>query len=102
MNDRSQRREVRVTETFFVMLDEQLGLARGPNGEPSATDFLVVDLPEIVEIFATRFDSLAMVTPEVPAARVYVNAGSMVSIVAVFGLELTDGSVELIGIEIDP
>lgn len=84
-----------------MMLDEQLRPSRGPNGEPSATDFLVVDLPEIVEIFAAGFDGLALVTPEVASARVYVNAGSMVSIVAIYGLELIDGSVELIGVEID-
>lgn len=35
----------------------QLGDTRGPNGEPSATDFLVLELPAIVEAFghsATR------------------------------------------------
>gem|GEM_PF-6043896 len=39
-------REVRVTATLLEELDRQLGSERGPNGEPSATDFLVMDLPE--------------------------------------------------------
>jgi len=44
----TDRREVRVAESFFEDLDLQLGGERGPNGEPSATDFLVVDLPAVV------------------------------------------------------
>jgi len=48
----TERREVRVAESLFDELDLQLGSERGPNGEPSATDFLVVDLPTVVEAFA--------------------------------------------------
>jgi hypothetical protein len=47
------RRRVRVAESFFEQLDELLPSDRGPNGEPSATDFLVIDLPSIVDTFAT-------------------------------------------------
>ena len=43
------RREIRVAESFFDELDSQLGSERGPNGEPSATDFIVMDLPRIVD-----------------------------------------------------
>ncbi len=46
------RREVRVADSFFEELDDQLTAERGANGEPSATDFLVIDLPAIVEEFA--------------------------------------------------
>jgi hypothetical protein len=43
------RRIVRVTDAFFEQLDTQLGADRGPQGAPSATDFLVLELPPIVD-----------------------------------------------------
>jgi hypothetical protein len=49
------RRLVRVTDAFFEQLDAQLGADRGPHDEPSATDFLVLELPPIVERFASGF-----------------------------------------------
>jgi len=36
------RRSVRVDRAFFDDLDRQLGSDRGPNGEPSSTDFIVI------------------------------------------------------------
>jgi hypothetical protein len=102
MSPAGQRREIRVAHTFFEMLDLQLRPDRGPSGEPSATDFLVIDLPEIVEAFAVSFDELPYLIESVRSARVYIGAGALVSGVAVYGIELTDGAVELIGVEIDP
>lgn len=63
----SDRREVRVANSFFEELDSQLGPERGPNGEPSATDFIVIDLPRIIDEFARRFDEL----PEAVAGVVF-------------------------------
>lgn len=40
----TNRRTVRVDQAFFDDLDRQLGSDRGPNGEPSSTDFIVIDL----------------------------------------------------------
>ena len=37
----ADRRVVRVSQAFFDQLDEQLPPERGPEGEPSATDFVV-------------------------------------------------------------
>lgn len=59
----ADRRVVRVSPAFFDDLDRQLGPNRGDKGEPSATDFLVIDLPVFVERFATGFETL----PEVVA-----------------------------------
>ena len=50
------RRTVRVDQQFFTELDAQLGETRGPNGEPSASDFLLIELPTIAETFGERFD----------------------------------------------
>lgn len=84
------------------MLDRQLRPDRGPNGEPSATDFLVIDLPEIVAAIAVGFDDLPEVVDGLSSARVYIGAGALVSGVAVYAVAVAHGVVELIGIEIDP
>jgi len=95
------RRVVRTSPAFFDQLDRQLGQSRGPNGEPSATDFPVLELPAVVEAFATRFDELPEAVEGIPEARMAIGTGKLVPAFAVYGLLVTDGSVELIGVEID-
>ena len=95
------RRRVRVAESFFEQLDELLPSDRGPSGEPSATDFLVIDLPSIVDSFATGFDALPEVIEGIPAARMLIAAGRLVGRLVVFGLEAADGSIDLIGLDLD-
>ena len=97
----TDRRVVRVSSDFFDQLDRQLRPERGPSGEPSATDFIVVDLPTIVERFAAQFESLPEAVEGVPEARVVVGTGEVVRAFVVYGLLLTDGAVELIGVDID-
>lgn len=41
----ADRRIVRVSSLFFDQLDEKLRAERGDDGEPSATDFVVIELP---------------------------------------------------------
>lgn len=95
------RREVRVAEAFFEELDRQLSAERGPLGEPSATDFLVVDLPAIVDRFATGFDELQEAVEGVAAARMFIGSGAMARAFVVHGVETTPGVIELVGVEID-
>lgn len=95
------RRRVRVSEAFFEQLEELLPADRGPDGEPSATDFLVIDLPPIVDQFATSFDQIPEVIPGVPSARMLINVGRLVGTFVVFGLEAPDGSIDLIGLDVD-
>lgn len=97
----SDRRVVRVSAGFFDQLDRQLSAERGPAGEPSATDLMVVDLPTIVERFATRFEELPEAVEGVGDARVVVGTGEIVRAFVVYGPLLTDGAVELIGVDID-
>ena len=75
----TSRREVRVAESLFDELDQQLGSERGSRGEPSATDFLVVDLPAIVEVFATQFDSLPETFGGLGAMRMFIGTSTSVS-----------------------
>ena len=97
----SDRREVRVTEAFFDDLDAQLGSERGPGGEPSATGFVVVDLPRIVDEFATRFDGLPEAVSGVGAVRMLIGVGALVRAYVVHGIETSAGVVELVGVELD-
>ena len=43
------RRTVRLDQVFFDDLDRQLGSDRGSNGEPSGTDFIVIDPATVVD-----------------------------------------------------
>jgi hypothetical protein len=95
------RRTVRITNAFFDQLDTYLASERGPHGEPSATDFIVLELPAIVEGFATDFDKLPEIVDGVPAGRMLIASGVLVRAVAVFGLATSDTSVDLIGITVE-
>lgn len=97
----ADRRVVRVAASFFDQLDVQLGPDRGSEGEPSATDFLVLDLPVIVDHFATRFERLPEVIEGVSQARMLIAAGRLVREFVVYGLLAVDGAVDLVGIELD-
>jgi hypothetical protein len=95
------RRIVRASTAFFEDLDRQLGPDRGPHGEPSATDFLVIEVPAIVEQFATAFETLPEAVEGVAQARMVIGTARLVRAFAVYGLLMSDESIELIGIEID-
>jgi hypothetical protein len=61
----------------------------------------VLELPAIVEAFATRFRELPEAVEGVPDARMTIGTGKLVRAFAVYGLLMGDESVELIGVEID-
>jgi hypothetical protein len=95
------RREVRVSESFFEQLDDQLGLERSDLGAPSSADFLFVEMPSIVERFAVEFDQLPFVIKGNASTRMLIVAGVLLPVVAVYGVLLNDNAIELIGISID-
>jgi hypothetical protein len=97
----AQRRRVRVTDAFFEQLDEQLGAHRGPDGEPSSTDFLVIELPAAVERFATGFDDLPEIIDGFHGGRMLIAPGVLVRAIAIYGPLMTDDSIEIIGVELD-
>jgi hypothetical protein len=96
----TERRRVRVDHLFFEDLDRQLGSDRGPNGEPSSTDFIVMDLPPVVDEFAVNFDVLPMVYPDRPDYRVVIIGGVLVATAVVIGQLVADDNIVLLGIEI--
>ena len=48
-------RLVRFTESFFEDLDDQLPEERSASGAPSATDFLLYDLPRLRDALASGY-----------------------------------------------
>lgn len=85
----------------FDAIDETFPPDRGPNGEPSAADFVTVELPAIVERFATGSDELPDMAG-LSSGRVLIAPGLLVPAFAVYGVLLTDGSIELTSITIEP
>ena len=97
----SERRLVRVDQAFFDSLDQQLGSERGSNGEPSVGDFILVDLPPIAEVFATRFEFLAAAFSPRTDYRTLITSGLLVPRVFVTGHLGRDGSVTLVDVALD-
>lgn len=97
----ADRRVVCVSSAFFDQLDEQLLAERGPNGEPSAADFVVMELASIVERFALEFDRLPQTIEGLPGARMVIAPGLLVRAFAVYGVLVTDDVIDLVGIIIE-
>jgi hypothetical protein len=95
------RRVVRATPDFFVLLDQQLGNERGPNGEPSSVDFETYELISIIDEFATGWDDLPEQIPGRPGYRLLIKTGRLVPMLSVVGQIAPDGAIELIDIAID-
>jgi predicted KAP-like P-loop ATPase len=95
------RRIVRVRPTFFEDLDRQLSPERGTAGEPSAHDFLALDLLRAVEEFATAFDDLPPLIADLDDYRVLISSGVLLPRFSIVGQLADDGAVELVELEID-
>lgn len=97
----SVRRPVRVDDQFLELLDSQLGLERQPSGGPSTTDFLLVELPPIVELFATNFDRLAMPIPGRPDYRSVLIVGIYIPRILATGHLGPHGYIPLLSVQLD-
>ncbi|MBW3536539.1 MAG: hypothetical protein KY395_02040 [Actinobacteria bacterium] len=63
-------------------------------------DFIVLELPAVIERFATGFDDLPEITDGTPSGRMLIAPGC--SAYVVYGVLLDDGAIEIVGISIDP
>ncbi len=61
----------------------------------------MLELPPIVDRFATDFEDLPEIVDGVPAGRMLITSGVLVRTVAVFGLATSDTTIDLIGITIE-
>ena len=93
-------RLVRFTQSFFDRLDDLLPDERGADGSPSATDFLLYELPRIRDLLSTDFERNT-ISADLSEMRVYVGAGLLVRSVALYAILAEDDAVEVIWLAID-
>lgn len=96
----TDRRQVRVAESFFDRLDELLPPERTAEGTPSATDFLLHDLPPVIDQLATRFEDVTLPAGDA-GVRVLITTGILIPRIAVYAELVADGAVELFWLEVD-
>lgn len=92
---------VRVAPSFFDRLDELLPSERSATGTPSTTDFLLHDLPPIIDRLAEDYECSTLAVPSLPGVRVLITAGALVPTVAVYTVVAADDAVEVIYLELD-
>ncbi len=94
------RRQVRVAPTFFDRLDELLPAQRGADGTPSATDFLLHEMPAIIDLLAKDFVGRTLPVADDSEIRVLITAGILTPFVSVYAVLATDEAVEIIYLEL--
>jgi hypothetical protein len=90
-----------VLAAVFEELDRVLGSERGPEGEPSVADFERIELLRIMEVFAERFEELPELIPGRADYRVFISHGMLVPRIVVLGQQASDGTVELVQVDLD-
>lgn len=88
-------RSVRFTQQFFDRLDDLFPDERGADGSPSATDFLLYELPRIRDLLAADFERNTLPADE-PPVRLYIGSGTLVGYIALYAVVADDGAVEVI------
>lgn len=96
------RRLVRVAPAFFEDLDALLPAERSPAGTPSATDFLLHDLPRVIDRLAADYEGSTIGTEDEPDVRMLVTTGALVPYLVVYASLSPDGVVVLLSLDIDP
>jgi Flp pilus assembly protein TadB len=97
----SQRRLVRIADQFFERLDMLFPSERSGDGLPSATDFLLHEMPPIIEKLATEFDTTTIPISDESDVRVLLGAGMLVRHIAVYVELVADGSIEAFYLDIN-
>lgn len=95
------RRLVRVEESFFVRLDELLPAERSASGTPSSTDFLLHDMPRIIDKLADDFSGSTLPVDAEPRIRMLVVGGNLVAFVVVYATLADDGAVVILSLELE-
>lgn len=95
------RRQVQVGQSFFDRLDELLPAERTAEGGPSATDFLLHEVPTIVDLLAEDFVGTTLPVEDAPPVRVLIISGILVRLVAVYAHLRVDDVIEVISLDID-
>ena len=94
------RRQVRVAPSFFDRLDELLPEERTATGKPSATDFLLHEIPTVIDRLAEDYERHTMVLTAAPEFRVMIAAGILIPRFSIYTLQAADGAVEIVYLEL--
>lgn len=95
------RRQVQVRQSFFNRLDELLPAERTADGGPSATDFLLHEVPAIVDLLAEDYVRSTLAVEDAPPVRVLITSGVLVPFIAVYAYLRVDDAIEVIYLDID-
>lgn len=97
----SDRRQVRAALSFFDRLDELLPEERRPTGVPSTADFLLHELPPLMDVLAEDYEAATLEVRGVPDVRVLITAGSLFPRLALYVALAADRAVEIIYLQLD-
>ena len=97
----TERRQVRVAPSFFDRLDELLPEERSASGVPSTADFLLHEMPPLIDLLALDYEATTLEVKDVPGVRVLIAAGVLVARLALYVVLTGDGAVEIIYLEMD-
>lgn len=97
----SPRRQVRVAPSFFDRLDELLPEERSATGVASTADFLLHEIPPLIDLLAVDYEATTVEIRGVREVRVLIATGVLVAHLAVFVVLADDDAVEIIYLEID-
>jgi len=97
----SPRRQVRVASSFFDRLDELLPDERSATGVASTADFLLHEIPSLIDVLAADYEAATLEVPGVPEVRVLIATGVLVAYIALHVVLAADGAVDIIYLDID-
>ncbi len=91
---------VRFAPSFFSSLDDQLPEHRSAAGHPSATDFLLFDLPRVRDQLANNFEGCTSLARSGGFVYVYIGSGALVPYFVLYILRIELGVIEVVDVEI--
>lgn len=97
----SPRRQVRVAPSFFDRLDELLPEERSADGVASTADFLLHEIPPLIDLLAVEYEAATVEVEGVQDVRVLIATGVLVPHLALYVVLADDDAVEIIYLEID-
>ncbi len=93
-------RIVRFLPSFFDDLDSHLPVERSPGGEPSATDFLLYELPRLRDQLASDFVGNTLAFPGLAPLRMMIATGTLVHSVAIYAYIDANDDVVVVALDI--
>lgn len=90
-----------MTDQFFERLDELLPSERSPSGLPSTTDFLLHEMPSVIDRLASNFEGVTIPAVRVSDVRLLITAGVFGRHLAFYVALAPDGWIEILYLEID-